>query len=303
MKLFATTQKAPPPASRLSGVESLLLFEACVLLLLVLLPCPPAFSDTGVSPGEGFAIELTQREGDVLTAVEALTNDHIIHGTYVYEREKTLNDAAAETSSSYFGAWQESGHVFYKVRRDALAPRNFKNSSDIGVITVRYVVRSVSESRTHLEIKAVFVEDGTHRVHPSDGTVETSEFAELQTQLGNLQREQAEAAEVMRKRADVAEQAALSKQKDEEIGRYRSTQSSLEALEQRWNELQHAVELRVPAQDTELKSAPFRSAATLAKIPANSDVLVEIVTPYWYGVEMADGHRGWVRRDQVVPLP
>jgi hypothetical protein len=41
----------------------------------------------------------------------------------------------------------------------------------------------------------------------------------------------------------------------------------------------------------------------LAKIPANSDVLVEIVTTYWYGVETTDGHRGWVRRDQVVPLP
>lgn len=49
--------------------------------------------------------------------------------------------------------------------------------------------------------------------------------------------------------------------------------------------------------------ASSRKAATLTKLPANSDVLVEILTTYWYGVETADGHRGWIRRDQVVPLP
>jgi hypothetical protein len=41
----------------------------------------------------------------------------------------------------------------------------------------------------------------------------------------------------------------------------------------------------------------------VTKLPANSDVLVEILTTYWYGVETSDGHRGWVRRDDVVPLP
>jgi hypothetical protein len=277
--------------------------KACLLFLLVLLTSPAAFSDKAATSGEGFSMDLPNSEADVLTAVQALVDDHIIHGTYVYEREKTLNEASAETSSAYFGTWQEPGRAFYKVRRDALAPRNFKNSSDIGVITVRYIVRSVSETRTHLEIKAVFVEDGTRRVHASDGTVETSEYAELQIHLADLQKERAQAAQITQKRAAVAEEAALAKQKEEEVGRYQAAQSSVKTLEQRLNELQHAVEVRVPAQDTELKSAPFRSAATLTKIPANSDVLVEIVTAYWYGVETADGHRGWVRRDQVVPLP
>lgn len=297
------THKAAPPAVRLLCLKPPYLREACLLFLLVLFTCPLAFPDKGATPGEGFSIDLPKPEADVLIAVQALVDDHIIHGTYVYEREKTLNEAAAETSSAYFGPWQEPGHVFYKVRRDALAPRNFKGSSDIGVITVRYIVQSVSEGKTHLEIKAVFVEDGTRRVHASDGTVESSEYAELQTELGNLQKERAQAAEIMQKRAAVAEEAALTKQKTEELGRYQAAQSSIKTLEQRLNELQHAVEVRVPAPDTELKSAPFRGAATLNKIPANSDVLVEIVTAYWYGVETTDGHRGWVRRDQVVPLP
>jgi hypothetical protein len=52
-----------------------------------------------------------------------------------------------------------------------------------------------------------------------------------------------------------------------------------------------------------LKSAPFQHAATLQSVPANSDVLIEIITPYWYGVETVDGHRGWLRHDQVEPIP
>ena len=297
------TCKAALLAVRCLPLELPFLRGTAFLFLLVLLANPAAFSDKGLTPGEGFSIDLPNPEADVLRAVQALADDHIIHGTYVYEREKTLNEASAETSSAYFGPWQEPGHAFYKVRRDALAPRNFRNSSDIGVITVRYIVRSVSEPKTHLEIKAVFVEDGTRRVHASDGTVETSEYAELRTQLGNLEKERALAADVTQKRAAVAEEAALAKQKDEEVGRYQAAQSSVKNLEQRLNQLQRAVEVRVSAQDTELKSAPFRSAACLTKMPANSDLLVEIVTAYWYGVETTDGHRGWVRRDQVVPLP
>ncbi|HEY2547444.1 MAG TPA: hypothetical protein VGI46_15350 [Candidatus Acidoferrum sp.] len=251
-----------------------------------------------------FAIDVQNAEADVLTVVQAVADDHVVHGTYVYEHEKTLGEAVAESSSAFFGPWKDQGRAFYKVRRNALAPRNFKDSSDIGVITVRYVVRAVSLERTHLEITAVFVEDGTHRVHPSDTTVETSEFAEIKNQLGALSRDRQQAAEIQKKRNMDAEQASsLARQRDEEIGRYQAAESSLKILEARADELQHAVEVRIPAASIDLKSAPFRGAATLTKIPANSDVLVEIVTIYWYGVETTDGHRGWVRRDQVVPLP
>ena len=34
-----------------------------------------------------------------------------------------------------------------------------------------------------------------------------------------------------------------------------------------------------------------------------SEVLVVVLTKYWYGVETADGHRGWVHRSQAEPLP
>ena len=28
-----------------------------------------------------------------------------------------------------------------------------------------------------------------------------------------------------------------------------------------------------------------------------------VLTPYWYGVETEDGHRGWVHHSQLEPLP
>jgi hypothetical protein len=254
-------------------------------------------------------VELPNTEADVLTAVRAVADDHVIHGTYVYEREKILNGAVSETSSKYFGTWNGEGHVLYKVRRDALAPRNFKNSSDIGVITVRYIVHATSADTTHVEVFAVFVEDGTNRVHASNTSVESSEFSEIQKQLQLIQMDRQMAAETLDKRNAEArkaeEAAALAQQQkeSEEASRAQTDDTQLKTLERRAGELQHALEVRIANQNTELKAAPFHSAATLTKLPADSDVLVEILTTYWYGVETVDGHRGWIRRDQAVQLP
>ncbi len=277
--------------------------SALLMAASILLFAPSSFPNK-VAAAPEFSIELQSPEADVIAVVQTVVDDHVIHGTYVYEREKTLNEAVAETSSAYFGPWKDAGRVFYKVRRDALAPRNFKDSSDIGVITVRYVVRTTSASTTRLMIAAVFVEDGTHRVHVSDSTVETSEFAEIQKQLTAMQRDRQLAAEIRQKKDEEAQQAAdLARQQSEDAARVVAEESSLKTLERRAYELQHAVEARVLNPATELKSAPFHGATTLVKLGANSDLLVEIITAYWYGVETTDGHRGWIRRDQVAPLP
>jgi hypothetical protein len=67
--------------------------------------------------------------------------------------------------------------------------------------------------------------------------------------------------------------------------------------------LRHEVELRVRDQGGQLKASPFHSSATLQSLSAQSEVLVVVVTPYWYGVETEDGHRGWVHHSQLEPLP
>jgi hypothetical protein len=279
-----------------------------VVLFLLLIPnidstASASVRGKGAAEAEPFAIDLTASEADVMQAVQAVVEDQVVHGTNVYEREPTLTGAVSEPSSSYFGNWTGEGHVFYKVRRGALAPRHFKNSADIGVITVRYVVHGVSANRTHVEITAVFVEDGTKHLHLSDTTVETSELAAIQSHLVPIQRDEQQAAEILQKRQLDAQAATITKQQNEAVARVQDADFSLKSLEQRAEQLRHALEVRVINPSTDLKSAPFHGAASVGTLSAGSDVLVEIITEYWYGIETTDGHRGWLRRDQVAPLP
>jgi hypothetical protein len=251
---------------------------------------------------EGFAIDLKASEADVLKAVELVTQDTVLHGTQVYSREDQLTEAEAATGSTYYGAWTGPGHAFYKVRAKALSPTHFKNSTDIGTITVRYIVLGVAPDRTHLQIDAIFVEDGSKRIHTSDTTVETSEFAEIQSHIVRIQREERQTADLLQRRQLQLAAQSNVKERDAEAAHLKDAENSVQSLQVRLNELQHEAELRVKAQ-ANLKSAPFQHAATLQSVPANSDVLIEIITPYWYGVETVDGHRGWLRHDQVEPIP
>ena len=297
----------PPSRLVFISLRSLVVFAGALLLFILLqltANVALASKDKSDSVGTGFAVELPYAEADVASVVQSIADDHIIHGTYVYEREKILNDAVSANFSSFFGAWQGQGHAFYKVRKDALAPRNFKESADIGEISVRYVVHGTSPNSTHLEILAVFVEDGTKRVHPSNISVESAEFTEIQNQLQTLQRDRQRTESMQAEKRREEEQAAMAaKQATEESAAYEAVESSIGSLQRRASELQRTLEVRIQNPNTELKAAPFRSAVSLAKLPLNSDVLVEIVTTYWYGVETVDGHRGWVRRDQVGSLP
>jgi hypothetical protein len=265
-------------------------------------PVPRTPGDKKSNVPEGFAIDLKASEADVTKAVQYVIQDQIIHGTQMYAREDELTDAEAATSSPYYGTWTGEGHVFYKIRRDALAPRHFKNSTDVGVITVRYIVLGVAPNRTHLQIDAAFIEDGSKRVHESDTTVETSEFAEIQGQIVRIQREEREATLASERQQQLRDAQTNAKERTQEAARLQDAETSVKGLQLRAHELEHDAEVRVKDK-ADLKSAPFQRAATVGSVPANSDVLVEIITPYWYGVETADGHRGWLRHDQVEPVP
>jgi hypothetical protein len=265
-------------------------------------PGTPPQHDKKVDLPEGFAIDLKSSEADVSKAVQYIIQDQIIHGTQVYAKEDELTDAEPATASPYYGPWNGPGKAYYKIRRGALSPRHFKNSTDIGTITVRYIVQGVAPNRTHLQIDAVFVEDGSKRIHESDTTVETSEFAEIQGQIVRIQREARETAETQARQQQLRDAQADAKERAAEAAKLQDADSSVNGLQMRAHELEHDAEVRV-IDKADLKSAPFQRAATLISVPANSDVLVEIITPYWYGIETTDGHRGWLRRDQVEPIP
>jgi hypothetical protein len=244
---------------------------------------------------------------DVEKAVQEVTADQIIHGTYSYDKEKTLYGAHAEDSSkAAFRAPAAPGKVFYKVAEKVLAPRNFKDSADIGTITVRYIVEPVSDKRTNLQIDAVFV-DASKEAHRSQGAVESSEYAAIRDHLAGIQegqrQAQLDAEEMARQRKEREAQKEALARKMAASGATGASDTSLQELQISVAALRKQVERRVNAAGTDLKAAPFKSSATLENLKPQAEVVVLILTPYWYGVETEDGHHGWVRRSELEPLP
>jgi hypothetical protein len=266
------------------------------------MPAKPPQAKTLGSAGLGF--ELDGKEADVLDVVKVVAGDSTVRGTYVYENAKTLTGAVPADASTYFGPWTGPGRAFYKVLKGAVAPRHFKDSGDVGTITVRYVVQGQGESKTHLRIDAVFVEDAHRKADISDGTVESSEFKEIQDRLRQIQFADQETAALLKKRQEADEkEGALLRQRQEEAAKLEAAESSLKNLDSRFQELRHKVVVKVRNESTELKSAPFHSAAKVQSLSAGAELVVLIVTPSWFGVETTDNHRGWLRQDQVEAIP
>jgi hypothetical protein len=215
-----------------------------------------------------------------------------------------LSGAEAVESSKALGAWTEPGKIYYKVFHNALAPRNFKGSEDQGIITVRYVLQNVAPDRFRICIDAVFVENEHRTVHPSEGIVESSEFREIAERLKGIQLQEKK-NEQSRARID-AEMAAkqdLLRRRQQEAARLAGAEASAQDLVKRVQELRHKVEMRVSTSGAHIKSAPFEGAATLQSLKPSTDVVVLIISPYWLGIETSNGHRGWIRKEELVALP
>ena len=256
------------------------------------------------APTPGFVTEFAASTEDVLQALQEVLQDQIIHGTQIFDREPTLTGAVVVESTPLFKPWKGEGKVFYKIRTNAIAPRHFQESADRGTIAIRYVVTSVSPERTRLRIDAIFVETAHRTVHLSDGIVESSEYKVIQGRLQTMQFAEREAAEAQRRResVDLARQTFI-REREDETTRLAAAQSSVQDLERRVNSLRHEVERRVKAPGASLKAAPFGSAATVANLPAYTEIVIVIVTPHWYGVETPSGLRGWLPLDQLELLP
>lgn len=281
-----------------------LVFRVGFCLGCLAMTCIAANKDKEQLRSPGLAIEFAASIDDVLQALNEVLADQTIHGTQIFDREPTLTGAVVVTSTPLFESWQGPGQVFYKIRKNAIAPRYFLESADQGTIGVRYVVTSVSPERTRIHIDAVYVENTHRRAHVSDGTVEASELKAIQEHLQAIELAEQEAADA-KQRLDSAETVKRSfiRQHEDETTRLATALSSRQDLEQRVNALRHEVEQRVRAPGADLKAAPFRSAASLKVLSAFTEVVVVIVTPHWYGVETSDGQRGWLPRNQLEALP
>jgi hypothetical protein len=254
--------------------------------------------------GLGFSTEISAPENEVVDAVEAVVNDGIIQGSKEFNKDKYVENATAATSSPLFPEWKEPGKVYYKVRTSVLAPLDFKDSKDEGTLAVRYVVQSKDATKTILRIDAVFVEDFHRTVHPSDGSVESAESQDVQDHIDAAEAEKKEAEE-----RDKENQAKLAGEKLErqrvadEASALAAAQTASQTLDQHLNDLRHKAERVVKAPGGQLKSAPFHSASNVKSLDAGAEVVILIVTAYWYGVETTDGQHGWIQRSQLEPLP
>jgi hypothetical protein len=256
--------------------------------------------------GFGLAMEIPAPESEVLDAVEDVVNDGIIQGSKEYNKDQYIESATAVQSSPLFPKWTGAGKVFYKIRTGVLAPVNFKETGDQGTVAVRYVVEPKDDSKTTVRIDAIFVEDFRRTVHPSSGSVESSEFKDIQDHIdaSHLKKKQAADQEKHHKE-DLAKQMLIRPQKTqtEDVSRLVAAETSSQTLEQRVQDLRRQVERLVKAPGAPLKSAPFHTASTLKALAPGSEVVIVITTPYWLGVETAEGQHGWIFRDELELLP
>jgi hypothetical protein len=254
--------------------------------------------------GMGLSTEVAAPEREVLEAVAAIVDNGIIQGSFEYNKDKFIDKANATESSSLFPAWTEPGTVFYKIRTKVLAPANFKETRDEGTLAVRYVVQSKDAGKTILRIDAIFVEDFRRTPHPSDGSVESAEYRDIQDHVDQLelQKNQAQQGEKHRQE-ELARQALERKSEENEAVALATAQNSEQSLEQHVRDLRRQAERVIKAPGGQLKSAPFHTASILKPLDAGIEVVIVVSTPYWFGVETEDGQHGWVHGDQLEPLP
>ncbi len=188
------------------GAQHRALVTASLFFLISMAPLPlPGRDKKDVTHyGAGLIVNLPLPEPDVAEVVEDVAANTIIRGTKEYNKDEFVSGAVAAKSTSLFPAWKEGGKVYYKVRKQALDPRNFKDGGDLGTLAVRYVVQPQGEKNTVLRIDAVFVEDFRRTVHPSNGSVEASECQDIQDRLASIElvkKETADALEAKKERA------------------------------------------------------------------------------------------------------
>lgn len=256
-------------------------------------------AEAGVCQGGGYAGSLDAPEAEVLKAVHLVVNDTIVHGTYSYEKEKQLKGAKAAESARVFGELPEAGKVYFKVAENVLAPRHFKETADLGTIYVRYIVRGTGANTTALQVDAVYVEKNRRRQHASDGSVEQAEFQAIKERLEKMQAEESAPLPAGGEPSAATPAVGIGSAPASVI----KPAASPEELEKKVADLKHRVEMRTAAGGAALKAAPYRTSATLQPLAERAELLVVVVTKYWYGVETTDGRRGWVHRSQVEPLP
>ena len=201
---------------------------AFLLLVLVVIAAVPAHSrDKKVLQyGAGLIVNIPLSEPEVEQAVQDVVQNTIIRGTKEYNKDEYISHAVAATSTPVFPSWNQAGKVYFKVREQALNPWNFKDSTDVGTLAVRYIVQPQGENNTVLRIDAIFVENFRHVSHPSDGSVESAEYKDIQDHLQATELVKQETAEALRLKDERAARQHSSSGTSSNSGESSSLESS-----------------------------------------------------------------------------
>jgi Bacterial SH3 domain len=250
----------------------------------------------------GFTVELNTPPDTVLQIVRGVASDSIIRGTSMYSKEIDLEDADFAKSSSVLPAAPGAGQVFYKVKSKVLSPEHFPASSDMGTVTVRYVVEAVNPQRTHLAIDAVFVTDAGHHLYASDGSVETAEYAEIITQIKALDAPKVRHHNPQAVANPVDETLGLRNKLADEQSRLADSRAVEKKLQDRVKQLQFNTQGRIRGQAIPLKASPYDHSTTVLSLEKGLTVTVLTTTKYWYRVRTAKGDEGWIYYAFLEPL-
>ena len=293
-------------------------------VLLAALPLAAREKDSA-HYGESLIVNVPYPEAEVLQVVQDVVANGIIRGTREYNKDPYIKGAVAAASTKVFPDWTGAGRVFFKVRYKALDPQNFKDTNDTGTLAVRYVVQGQDATHTVLRIDARYVEDYRRISHPSNGSVEGAEYGDIHDKLGAMESMKNAAIEAEKEKQAQGQSAQPAQTRSSstsysaeppkpEVTRPAATVVAAETtpalppqpaqtLEERVKDLRRQVERQVKSPGAALKAAPFHTAATLQSLPTGTQVLIEISTPYWVGVEIHNGQHGWVLRDELEQVP
>jgi hypothetical protein len=291
------------------GGAAVRVWRLCVAPAIFLSLCGTGYARTREKAAPSFTIEVDQPFARVASVVEDVARSSVIKGTFEYAGEEQLEGAEFEANSRLFPAWTGAGKVFFKVRNRTLAPKHFIESNDVGAVAVRYVVEADGANSTRLVIDAVFVENGGHHGHASDGYVETCEFAEIGKRLKEFgQPHTVLAANESSSRSEagsvpVAEASELPRVIADQQAQLENESAKLRQLETEARKLRASEFVRVEAERAEMKSLPYSHAHVVESLTRGQEVTVLSKSEYWCRVRSEDGQEGWIANASLEARP
>ena len=303
-----------PKFPRLRGGVSGVL---CATSIFFVVFAGPLFGRTREKAAPSFTIDVDKPFDRVVTVVEEVARGGVIRGTFEYAGDEQLEGAKFSLTSKLFSAWDSGGEIFYKFREKTLAPKHFIESNDVGTVAVRYVVQNIGPSSTRLTIDAVFVENGGHHPHPSDGYVETCEFAEIGKRLKAFDQaatpgssSEFSSSKEAQPRVDANAPGTASSAPDdiqraiaEQKAQLAAETANLEKLEDQTRQIRTSEFVRVRRERAELKASPYAHARVIEALKQGQPLTILSKSTYWLRVRSEDGQEGWLHHSAVEVQP